>query len=225
MDQAVQNEIIRCRKKIERLRGKADKQDELAYYSERLEGLETTRKINDDGHLQSIIEQHRQKIARLEQRGVTPQDDAHRYWVGRLRQWQAFAQQVQSLDCSECVVETSVELNKTIAANGATAISARCFACGADIRGKGKWISQKIIPQAVLKKLLVLNDYRGDNPPCAVCGTVGTELHHWAPRELFPDTCEDWPKSYLCDTHHKEWHNKVTNPLRELRKEAASWAK
>lgn len=41
---------------------------------------------------------------------------------------------------------------------------------------------------------------------CDVCGTLGAELHHYAPRHLFDDA-EDWPKGHLCKYHHKLWHD------------------
>jgi hypothetical protein len=46
-----------------------------------------------------------------------------------------------------------------------------------------------------------------------------TELHHWGPKELFPETFEFWPKSYLCDDHHREWHDTITNPFTHLIKQ------
>lgn len=42
--------------------------------------------------------------------------------------------------------------------------------------------------------------------PCEHCGgTVGTELHHWAPRAIFHDA-DDWPTGYLCTECHRLWH-------------------
>lgn len=34
--------------------------------------------------------------------------------------------------------------------------------------------------------------------------------HHWAPRHLFGDACDDWPGSNLCASCHAEWHRVVT---------------
>jgi hypothetical protein len=45
-------------------------------------------------------------------------------------------------------------------------------------------------------------------PECAVCGELAAELHHWAPRSMFgKDEAELWPRSWLCTTHHQQWHN------------------
>lgn len=49
---------------------------------------------------------------------------------------------------------------------------------------------------------------------CAVCGGRKAELHHWAPRFIFADECEKWPKDYLCNKHHDMWHKLVT-PMME----------
>lgn len=49
------------------------------------------------------------------------------------------------------------------------------------------------------------------NPPCEVCGAEDqTEYHHWAPRHLFGDDCDNWPKSTLCQKCHVRWHQIVT---------------
>ena len=51
-----------------------------------------------------------------------------------------------------------------------------------------------------------LRDNVDRSEPCARCGsTDGTELHHWAPRNTFPDA-NAWPTSYLCRDCHHAWH-------------------
>lgn len=44
---------------------------------------------------------------------------------------------------------------------------------------------------------------------CDVCGTLGAELHHYAPQYLFDDA-DKWPKGYLCVPCHTKWHKLVT---------------
>lgn len=49
----------------------------------------------------------------------------------------------------------------------------------------------------------VLNQNR-----CLICGQPFSELHHWAPRSIFPD----WPENIvapLCPSHHSEWHTRM----------------
>lgn len=42
---------------------------------------------------------------------------------------------------------------------------------------------------------------------CVICGSgAGVERHHWAPREFFGPDSESWPQSYLCRSHHQQWH-------------------
>lgn len=48
----------------------------------------------------------------------------------------------------------------------------------------------------------------------AGCDNEGVELHHWAPKHLFPNA-ELWPTNYLCTPHHKEWHDKITPKMRQ----------
>jgi len=48
---------------------------------------------------------------------------------------------------------------------------------------------------------------------CERCGAWGyVEIHHWAPKKLFPDF-EAWPTSKLCRPCHEKWHQVVTNDL------------
>lgn len=59
----------------------------------------------------------------------------------------------------------------------------------------------------------VLGDHRWhNNNPCEHCGnTNGTQLHHWAPRRLFPNDADNWPTSWLCTTCHTQWHQTIRN--------------
>ena len=104
-------------------------------------------------------------------------------------------------------------------ASGEVHIAYRCLSCLKNLNSTGQWIGKETIKKLAIdiESLPIFDDYRANNPPCAVCNKRGTELHHFAPKELFPDTFEDWPKAYLCKTHHDEWHNKLTIPLRTLR--------
>lgn len=46
---------------------------------------------------------------------------------------------------------------------------------------------------------------------CDACGEVtSVQEHHWAPRHLFGDECESWPKGWLCQPCHTRWHQVVT---------------
>jgi hypothetical protein len=57
--------------------------------------------------------------------------------------------------------------------------------------------------------------FEDEQETCVKCLQKGAELHHWAPRHLFPTDADNWPTSYLCKKCHTEWHRKVT-PLMHL---------
>lgn len=55
------------------------------------------------------------------------------------------------------------------------------------------------------------DNYQPPSDPCERCGTVDyLDNHHWAPRHLFGDDCNNWPTGLLCRNCHTEWHAKVT---------------
>ena len=109
------------------------------------------------------------------------------------------------------------EYCKVIMSSSEIHITRRCHWCKSQI---GQWVSKKLLNGIDLDTLPILADYQLNNEPCAVCGALGTELHHWAPKELFPDDYEKWPKAYLCPKHHQEWHIRITIPFRALRRES-----
>lgn len=47
--------------------------------------------------------------------------------------------------------------------------------------------------------------YTSEEAVCARCGAPATQLHHWAPAELFEDA-DLWPTSQLCGDCHRLWH-------------------
>lgn len=57
--------------------------------------------------------------------------------------------------------------------------------------------------------LPVGTDLRLDNPPCQVCGSFGTEVHHWAPAAVFGAESALWPTALLCPDCHSEWHRRM----------------
>jgi len=79
------------------------------------------------------------------------------------------------------------EYCKVIMSSSEIHITRRCHWCKSQI---GQWVSKKLLNGIDLDTLPILADYQLNNEPCAVCGALGTELHHWAPKELFPDDYE-----------------------------------
>jgi hypothetical protein len=84
----------------------------------------------------------------------------------------------------------------------------RCLACGE---------MMFLDLPATTEELAAIPAYEAHKEPCVRCGTTeGTELHHWAPVELFgiPEA-NQWPRSYLCEMHHHLWHKKVHPTFRK----------
>ena len=62
--------------------------------------------------------------------------------------------------------------------------------------------------------------YLENDNRCFVCGGAGTELHHFVPKHLqhrFRNSVEEWPKEYLCYSHHTEWHLAITPAMKNGR--------
>lgn len=148
-----------------------------------------------------------QKIDTLTQSGKGRRDEETKYWCQQLSAWTGYANELNKL--AEFGVIT---LTKTIKSDGDFHIRVE--------KRNGqyiKFLSQKHLPSEVLESITVGDDYSLNNPPCKRCGERGTQLHHWAPKELFEDA-EDWPQDYLCKKHHQEWHDTITNPFRTLKR-------
>lgn len=158
------------------------------------------------------------KLRILAMRGLNSRSDEVKYWRERLRTWIDYRAELSGLECHACYI-AEITIGKTVMGSGGFHVKAICPNCGYNLKGSGQWVSKKAIPLEILEALPILTDYSIELPPCEVCGERGVELHHWAPKELFPETFELWPKSYLCKKHHDEWHNTITNPFRQLRKE------
>lgn len=101
--------------------------------------------------------------------------------------------------------------------NGSHVVWIRCDDCGSNARGNGKWLAHTYDNW---RDLPVFEDRRRDRPPCQVCGEWGTEIHHWAPKELFGDEADLWPTAYLCPPCHGRWHVEI-NKARLARQRAA----
>jgi hypothetical protein len=145
-----------------------------------------------------------QKITLLTQRGKG-RDPEMKYWNEQLDAWTGYMNQLNQLQ-----QYGHIEITKTVMSSGKFHITATS-------NGRYlKYISKGNIPPEYLASLSAGADYSLNNPPCKRCGAIGTELHHWAPKELFEDA-EQWPQDYLCPNCHYRWHKTVTIPFRALR--------
>lgn len=125
-------------------------------------------------------------------------------------------------DCQYCNTKRTLRLVRNITNSGVSQVFWECQICKRNANGGGQYISHdKIIKYGLpLLTIPVVQDYRTDI--CAVCGQPGTELHHFAPRFIFGDDCEQWPKVYLCREHHAHWHALVTPNMHEGRPDDGS---
>lgn len=116
-------------------------------------------------------------------------------------------------------MDTEVELVRTIASNGVSMVFWECQVHHGNIKA-GKWIPHKELAKCGIdiEILTIVENYDNDFT-CVVCGEKGCELHHFAPRYLFGDAAEDWPKEYLCRKHHAQWHDLVTPNMSLNRRE------
>jgi len=89
-----------------------------------------------------------------------------------------------------------------IASNGVATIVEICSSCDTITRA---------VPHreyaGPIDELPIHVDYRTRLHQCEHygCEDFDTERHHWAPRSVFIDA-DQWPTSYLCKQHHREWH-------------------
>ena len=111
-------------------------------------------------------------------------------------------------------------LRKQIASNGAVQIGWYCMTC--ETWGMpGQWVPHKEIAGQLafggwtIENIPIVNDYR--DVPCAICGKIGTEVHHWMPQKFkdHPDVEAEWQAwqaqtAPLCKYHHDLWHDLVT---------------
>lgn len=90
--------------------------------------------------------------------------------------------------------------------SGTRTVKWRCPACTyTEAIGFGILRSVGIEPY----DLPVNDDRRPADQRCSYweCDNLGIEFHHWAPRSIFGlGEADNWPKSALCQLHHREWH-------------------
>lgn len=92
-------------------------------------------------------------------------------------------------------------------------IGARCFDCDRWVMtqtpdGYGIWIRHDRFPEHIVERMHWVG--QDNQAPCPICECVAVlERHHLAPRALFGDECERWPKIDICHACHKRWHQKT----------------
>jgi hypothetical protein len=105
-----------------------------------------------------------------------------------------------------CAHNAGKALFASIACNGTLHLYEGCATCQSPL-SPGEWLPHDGVD---LSTVPVAIDRRIQNPPCVVCGAWGTELHHWAPKEVFGDEADHWPTAWLCRRCHRYWHSRIS---------------
>lgn len=116
----------------------------------------------------------------------------------------------KKLDCKFCNRTGSARLVRKINSFGSSLVYWECTLCNENAMGSAHWLPHDPIRKYGINidEIPIVEDYRVQT--CSVCGTLGAQLHHWAPRYLFGDEADKWPLTYLCVPCHIRWHNLVT---------------
>lgn len=119
----------------------------------------------------------------------------------RRKQAEHLEHERRRLDPASCTHDSGTMLIGKRLSNGVIRYYDACDTCQREIRPS---------KQHGTDDTPIVDDLRYLNPPCAVCGALGTEIHHWAPRAVFgPVEADIWPTSYLCPDCHTEWHRRM----------------
>ncbi len=85
--------------------------------------------------------------------------------------------------------------------NGGVQVRTRCLRCNREPRNSAPRRGSEYWD-------ILLADLR-DSSSCERCGSLdGVELHHYAPRNVFPDA-DQWATGYLCPECHRHWHRSM----------------
>ena len=88
-----------------------------------------------------------------------------------------------------------MKLARQVAANGSSQVGWRCYGC--ERWAETRWYGHDEVKNHIAKwgyefdQIPVVADYRS-NAKCAVCGTFGGEIHHFAPQSLREFFGEEW---------------------------------
>jgi hypothetical protein len=109
------------------------------------------------------------------------------------------------MKCPHCHIQCV--LYRQINTSGVGVVVERCPQCRTAPDPKHPFISKNSVKD--WGALPEFENYSLYSDPCFVCGKRGTELHHFSPRSIFGDECNDWPTAHLCIEHHREWHKRT----------------
>jgi hypothetical protein len=91
-------------------------------------------------------------------------------------------------------------------------ISAWCTMCGRPA-APGNFAAKTSFTPAEIDAMPWL-ELEESKSACSVCSKQAhLESHHLAPRELFGDECELWPKVEVCRACHERFHERIGCPI------------
>lgn len=94
--------------------------------------------------------------------------------------------------------------------SGAIAIAAYCLSCGR-VATKDAYIPKRRFSLAQIDEMAIEHDYSNSALVCCVegCTNHDVEWHHFAPKGIFGEDAEKWPKAWVCKAHHDDWHKRT----------------
>lgn len=116
--------------------------------------------------------------------------------------------------CRRCGDISQAQLHTKFSANGASCFVWVCDVCKthAPFDVNAPFIKKEVVAKHVspekIEALPVLMPEMSER--CVVFHERTQEWHHWAPRALFKEESDAWPKDRLCKVCHDKWHRIVT---------------
>jgi len=117
-------------------------------------------------------------------------------------------------------VHPSNILGVIVQCNGIRKYVLKCQECHRSLGTPTKAIAAEMIRRGYEPVILRVNPPTDYNP-CSYrdCPEPGIDMHHWAPRNVFGCwDCDNWPVSYLCKDHHREWHTRMDGYRRNAKR-------
>ena len=99
---------------------------------------------------------------------------------------------------------------KKISSSGVVMVFDYCKDCNRRVKTNGRtWINHAIAGD--IESYPLMDDYQSKyGEPCCICGSLdGTQYHHFAPHNVFPNEYDSWPGDFLCLKHHNYWHDSM----------------
>jgi hypothetical protein len=117
-------------------------------------------------------------------------------------------------------IHPSNTLGVIIQANGVRKYIVQCPECETSLGTPSKDIVAELVRRGYEPVVLRVNPPM-EYGPCSYrdCVEPGIDMHHWAPRNVFGCwDCDNWPVSYLCKSHHSEWHSRMDGYRRNAKR-------